>query len=379
LCRRLGVRPLWAFVAALPFIIPAPVVSSQLLETAGACIEPFVYVLLLWHLRQRPFAFGAVLSLAFLHREFTIFALPALLLVEAASGDLWARTNIRRAAWAAAGFGLVWLIVDDLKLRQSGASLGLQAASLAGQVCMAPGEWRGRAASVFTQALPVLFGGRSTRPLDFRMNSEVVGGYSIVGWVVALTLAAMTARLLVLWFRERRFGVGDALGAYLALVGIFVASVYSLSCNVIPGQPPLLRYVLLGLFLPIGCFAAFIHREPSSGLRKLAAGVFLAWAAVNLVDNLRLLRASVNEPPSNEHRVLADYLVTHQIRYARAIYWDAYAIDFLARERVIVASVDLIRIPDYQRRVDENDANAFNLPRIPCAGDRVASWCIQRP
>jgi hypothetical protein len=244
---------------------------------------------------------------------------------------------------------------------------------------MAPGEWRGRAASVFTQALPVLFGGRSTRPLDFRMNSEVAGGYSIVGWVVALTLAAMTARLLVLWFRDRRFGVGDALGAYLALVGIFVASVYSLSCNVIPGQPPLLRYVLLGLFLPIGCFAAFIHREPSSGLRKLAAGVFLAWAAVNLVDNLRLLRASVNEPPSNEHRVLADYLVTHQIRYARAIYWDAYAIDFLARERVIVASVDLIRIPDYQRRVDENDANAFNLPRIPCAGDRVASWCIQRP
>ena len=76
---------------------------------------------------------------------------------------------------------------------------------------------------------------------------------------------------------------------------------------------------------------------------------------------------------------LADYLVSHQIRYARAIYWDAYAVDFLARERVIVASVDLIRIPDYQRQVDDNAASAYNLPRIPCVGDRVASWCIQRP
>jgi hypothetical protein len=382
LCRRLSIRPLWAFVAALPFIIPSPVVASQLLETAGACVEPFVYILLLWHLRGRPFAFGLVLSLAFLHREFTIFALPALIVVEAASGELWARANVRRAAWAAAGFGLVWLIVDDLKLRQSGASLGLQAVSLAGQVCFAPGEWTGRAASVLTQALPVLFGGRSTRPLDFRMNSDVASGYSIVGWMIALALTAMTARLLVLWFRgrgERGFDTGDALGVYLALVGIFVASVYSLSCNVIPGQPPLLRYVLLGLLLPVGCFAAFIYREPSPMFRKLAAGVFVAWAAVNLVDNLRLIGASINKPPESEHRILADYLVSHQIRYARAIYWDAYAVDFLSRERVIVASVDLIRIPDYQRRVDENAANAYNLPRIPCAGDRVASWCIQRP
>ncbi len=74
--RRLGVRPLVAFAGALPFIVPAPVSASQLLETAGACVEPFIYVLLLWRLRQRPLAFGAVLAVAFLHREFTVFAVP---------------------------------------------------------------------------------------------------------------------------------------------------------------------------------------------------------------------------------------------------------------------------------------------------------------
>ena len=57
----------------------------------------------------------------------------------------------------------------------------------------------------------------------------------------------------------------------------------------------------------------------------------------------------------------------------------AYAIDFLSRERVIVASADLVRIPDYQQRVDEHGVSAYNLPRIPCRGEQVASWCIQPP
>jgi hypothetical protein len=110
------------------------------------------------------------------------------------------------------------------------------------------------------------------------------------------------------------------------------------------------------------------------------AGRVRVVGAVNLAGNVRLLRASISERPSNEHREIADYLVNHQIRYARAIYWDAYAIDFLSRERVIVASVDLVRIPDYQRRVDENDAHAYNLPRIPCTGGpQFASWCVQPP
>ena len=378
--RRLGLRPAVAFVAALPFIMPTPVVSSQLLETAGACVEPFVYVLLLWRLRHQPLTFGALLALGYLHREFTIFAVPALVLVEAASGELWSWVNIRRAARMAVGFGIVWLIVDDLKLHLSGAPLGLQAASLAGQMCLNPHEWTGRAVSVFTQALPVLFGGTFTRLQDFRMNTPATAGYAVVGWMVAASIAGMAARLLASWVRERRIDKGDGLAVYLALIGVFAAGAYPLSCNVIPGQPPLLRYLLFGLLLPIGCFAVFLRRERSRALRTALAGVFVLWAAVNLFDNVRLIRASVIEPPSNEHRVLADYLVSHQIRYGRAIYWDAYAVDFLSRERVIVASVDLIRIPEYQQRVDEHAVSAVNLARLPCdGGDKVASWCVQPP
>jgi len=85
------------------------------------------------------------------------------------------------------------------------------------------------------------------------------------------------------------------------------------------------------------------------------------------------------EPPGSEHRVLADYLVAHRIRYARAIYWDAYVIDFLTRERVITASVDIVRIPEYQKEVDLHGDAAVNLARLPCQGqERVASWCVER-
>jgi hypothetical protein len=376
--QRLGLRPLVAFVAALPFVMPAPVVASQLLETAGACVEPFVYVLLLWRLRHQAFAFGAVLAVGFLHREFTIFVLPSLVIVEAATGELSDRTTLRRAAWIAAGFGIVWLAVDAIKLRQSGASLGLQATSLAGQMCLAPDEWWGRAASVFTEALPALFGGTFTRLADFRMNTPVTAGSAAVGWMVTIALLGMTARLLLSWFSSRRLDRRDGFAVYLGLVAVFVVCAYPLSCNIIPGQPPLLRYILLGLLLPVGCFAVFMRHERSRALRAAAAGVFILWGAANFAGNVGLIQASVKEPPSHEHRVLADYLVNHHIEYARAIYWDAYAVDFLARERVIVASVDVIRIVDYQRRVDEHALSAVTLRRLPCTGgETVASWCVQ--
>src|SRR5205807_5837947 len=47
-----------AFVAALPFAMPTPAAGTYLVEAAGASIEPFVYVLLLWHMRRRPLVFG---------------------------------------------------------------------------------------------------------------------------------------------------------------------------------------------------------------------------------------------------------------------------------------------------------------------------------
>ena len=52
--------------------------------------------------------------------------------------------------------------------------------------------------------------------------------------------------------REPRPNAG--LGLYLALTGAFTVCAYPLSCNVAYGAPPVLRYLLFGLLIPVGLF-----------------------------------------------------------------------------------------------------------------------------
>ncbi|PYQ69933.1 MAG: hypothetical protein DMG04_26475 [Acidobacteria bacterium] len=383
----LRLRPALAFVAALPFVIPTPAAANHLLELAGACVEPFVYVLILWKLRRRPLAFGAVLAVAYLHREFAIFALPALVLVEWRHWMPLTPNGVTRAAWSAAGFAVIWLIVDDVKMHLAGGTLALQMASLRGQICLDRAGLIRHVRALLTEALPALYGARPMPLSAFRMNSPVATGWPIVGWIVLGALVVMLVRIVVARGRAAPHSCADGsfhsdskFGLYLACVGAFTACAYPLSCNTGPGALPLFRYLLLALLLPIGIAADFFQRERSALLRRVVASVIVLWAAANLFDNVRVVRAAVADPPGSEHRVLVDHLLDQRIRYARAIYWDAYVVDFLSRERVITASVDLIRIPEYQKEVDEHAAAAVMLERLPCKGrERVASWCIQRP
>jgi hypothetical protein len=276
-------------------------------------------------------------------------------------------------------FALVYLVVDDVKMHLSGGAAALQAAALRGQMCVDAGSLS-RVRALVTGAYPALLGGVPTILQQVRMNTPLVTGYTVVGWLVASTLALMLGRIVL----ARRAMPETAppepgFAAYLAWIGLFTAAVYPLSCAVVFGGPPILRYLLLGLLLPIGIAASFFRRERSARLRAAGAAVLVLWASVNLFDHLRLVRATVAEPPLNEHRVLADFLVEQRIRYARAMYWDAYIVDFLSRERVVVTAFDIMRIQEYQRQVDEHAAESWLLERLPCEGGlRIASWCVKR-
>jgi len=378
----MGLRPVPAFAAALPFIVPTPAVSTELLEFAGACVEPFVYVLGLWTLRRRPFAFGVLLAVAFLHREFTILAVPAIVFVELRRPGFWSTANARRAAWSLAGFALAWLVVDDLKLHLIGGGLIGQAASLRGQMCWTWPEISVRVRAAISEAVPILYGASRAPLASFRMATPVAAGSGIVGAIVGGTMLLMVVRIV----QSRRpadsraIATDQGFGAYLAWVGVFTICVYPLSCNVVLHAAPLLRYLLLALLFPVGLCASFLQRERSLRLRTIVVGVFVFWGAVNLWDNVRVIGEAVEHPPGSEHRILADYLLQQRIRYARATYWDAYVLDFLSAERVVVASVDIVRIPEYQTQVDEHAAAAVNLERLPCdAPRRIASWCVTGP
>jgi hypothetical protein len=383
--RSARLRPAIAFVAVLPFLIPTPAAAAYLVEAAGASIEPFVYILLLWHARRRPFALGLVLAFGTLHREFTLFALPALLLATIASRGirpLLRPASARFAGWTAAGAALVWLVVNDLKLRLGGGSLALQAVSLGGQICGDRLDLIARSRALVTQAVPTLFGGLPMPLSGVRLDTPVIAGSSVVGGAVLIALAGMAARTF--WLAARGGGNNsgadprdDDFGLYLAGVGACAAAAYPLSCSVIPTAPPLMRYLLLVLLLPIGLAVMFLRRERRPLLRTLAAAMFVSWAGFNLYDNVSVIRSARVTPPLNERRVLTDYLTTNHVRYARGMYWDAYVVDFMTAERVTTASVDLIRIPEYQQRVDAHSAEAVELVRLPCSGGvRIASWCV---
>ena len=73
-----GLRPFTALLASLFFVLAAPALAASLIETGGGNPEPFLYILLLWLLRGRPLAFGVVFGIGFLHREFTLYGLTAI-------------------------------------------------------------------------------------------------------------------------------------------------------------------------------------------------------------------------------------------------------------------------------------------------------------
>ena len=377
LVRQLRLPPGLAFVAALPFVIPSPATANQMLELAGANVEPFAYVLGLWMLRRRPVAFGLLLAVGYLHREFTIFALPAFLVADWREWTESIPASARRAALMAAGFLVVYVVVGLAKTGSGSGGIGLQAASLAGQMCLTWGDLVEHGQALVTEALPTLFGLLPAPLSAFRMTTTLVAGWPAMWWVAIAALVLSVARLGA---SARDGRARSGLAIYLALVGTFTALAYPLSCNVALHTPPLLRYLLLVILIPVGLAAWFFAREPSVLWRTLVAALLVVWSSANLLDNVRLIRASVADPPVSEHRQLVDYLLAHHVRYARAIYWDAYMVDFLSRERVITASTDIIRIQEYQDEVDAHAADAVTLQRLPCSGDeRVASWCVQRP
>jgi hypothetical protein len=368
----LRMRPAIAFVAALPFIVPTPILSAIFLQG----VEPILYILLLWMLRRRPWAFGALLAFGFLHREFTMYALPALAIVALAGVSFDALVTPARLARATVGFAAVWLVIDDARMHLSGNSLALEAQQLGRLVCLDGWSLGFRLRYVGTEVWPLLVGGVRA-PLDqYSTRSAAIVGSTAIGWLATAATLLLIIRVAWLW-RSRPRTPAVAFPLYLALVGAIGLAAYMLTCAY---EFPIVRYFYIGLLLPIGAFAAFIALERSVLAKRAAVAAFLIWAAANLADNARVIREASIHPEPNPHQELTDFLLSHEIRYARAGYWDSYIVDFLSKERVIVASVGPVRIPEYQQLVDEHGYAAVNIERMPCEGQlHVSAWCIQIP
>jgi hypothetical protein len=358
-------------------VLPSPFIAAHLTEAMGGNIEPFLFVVALWWLRRRPLWFGALLAAGFLTREFVAYVVPVLVIGDLWQGRLTQRDALLRWAAAAVAFFVVWEAVAALKpladLRGPGTrgsvetmAAGSQLSNLADRVAVRPAEIPGRLSAFVTDAAPRLVGARAIDDGVLRQGRDWL-------WPLILGAAAIgVARLAWLARRGPPFRI-PPLAWFLMGVGS-VAVVVFLITRPVENAP--LRYVLLGLYLPIGLTAAWLAVEPLRIVRAAVLVVVAACAVSAASDHVGLVRRVRAGEIADPMGTLARALEARGTRVARAEYWRAYRLTFLAQERVIVASTDYVRIEAYQRIADEAAAPVLR-DRACDGGEPVAAgWYL---
>jgi hypothetical protein len=372
--RDAGLRPALALVPALFFVLPAPGTAAHFLDASGGNVEPFLYALLLWVTRQRPVVGGVIFAVGFLHREFTVYALLALLAVEAARGILLTGAGARRRFVMLIVSAATWVVVQLLKLVASpmgpGSSFGggetrSNVEELSNRFCIDPSTVPGALSDMVTVHWPRLFGVQPQSLLNFAIDSTLWQGAS-VGWMVA-AVAVVVAIVAVGRgiARERGWRAADDFCAYLVLVGLLSAAGLVLArC----GHVEVMRYDLLSVLGLVGLGAWCLRAEPAPLVRWLWIAPACATVAIGGAASARLLNDYLVNRHVGAKRLIARQLEVRGVRFATSDYWLAYSLTFLTHERVIVASEDFVRIEAYQRMVEAHRDESVHVSRSRCDG-----------
>ena len=373
--RYAGLRPAVAWIPVLFFALPAPGTSAHLLEASGGNVEPLLYALLIWMTRNRPVWCGLIFGIGFLQREFTLYGLAALLVIDAIQGRLFTWPGIKARLAMLRVSAEVWIVAQLLRYSSSAAGPGTSitdlhrphsnVTELAQRVCLDPqmipvGFWR-----IITEHWPVLFGTRPQPMLDQAVASPLWQGLPY-GWIflaAALLIAAggVAGRLLRdrTWRREYDFC------AYLVLLGSFSIVGYVVGrC----GAVDLLRYELLSLGGAVGLGGWFLLAVDSPAVRRVWLACVCACALIAAVPGARLLYDYAAHPRVGAKRLVARHLEARGLKYATSDYWLAYSLSFLTNERVIVASEDFVRIATYATIVEQHPDEVVRILRRSCPG-----------
>jgi hypothetical protein len=92
----------------------------------------------LWLLRERPVAFGLLAGFAIAHREFSAYAITAVLAIDAVSGRAYSGQRMRDYLVAFGAMNVVRVAVELLKSRADLLGPGTAGAVLAASTCSSP-------------------------------------------------------------------------------------------------------------------------------------------------------------------------------------------------------------------------------------------------
>jgi hypothetical protein len=377
--RDAGLRPLVAAVPILFFALPAPVTASHFLHASGGNVEPFLYVLLLWITRHRPNVGGIVLGFAFLHREFSIYGLVALLAIEAANRSLFTRAGIVHRLKMLRTAAEVWIGVQFLSRYASAAGPGTSVADLyaapnnlaelMNRTCLDPRTVTDGGRLLFTSHWPLLFG---TAPVPLAESAiETTAWQGVPGaWLLfAITFALALAGALTGLLRTRRWLPEWTFPAYLILVGLLSVAGYIFGrCGVV--DPKTMRYELLSVMGAAGLGALYLVVTAGPRLRRTWIALALACAAVAASGHARLAADYVVQRPVGPKEMLVRHLQARGIKYGYADYWVAYYVSFVTREQVVLAANDFVRIKTYEPIVAAHAETAVRVARQGCEGGR---------
>lgn len=372
-------RPFLALIASSFFLFAPPLTASSLIE-AGANVGPLIYVPLLWLLRGRPLWLGAVLGFGFVNREFTIYALPVLLAADALQRRLAEPGRVRFWLMAAIAAVCTWQSLQSLKPYADMMGPGTRGSLIEGaaaaqltniseRIDIDPADLPHRAYVMVTHHLAGLFGARDV------VDNVASQGHGWIFWPFVMIVAVALLRATFEGWRHASYGRA-AFSFYLLGVGIVAAAVplVTRTAESIPA-----RYILLTLFIPIGAVGAALALEPRRLWRGVIASFVGLWLVSSASDHARQIARYAGGHEPNPKRALVEALLERNISVARSDYWRAYSTSFLSRERVKVASMDVIRISEYQRLADEAGSSLITIQQHSCpGGEPVAEWYLCR-
>jgi hypothetical protein len=380
LWRGAGLRPFYGLAAATFFAFAPPLTTAFLIQANGANIEPFLFLLILWFVRDRPLWFGVILGIGFRTREFTIYAVPVLLAAQLIDGRLFQSKTIRDWLLVAVAFSAVLAGVEGLKpfadLRGPGTHGPLTpGASLSAinnvseRATVIVSEIPARIRVMAAHRLPWLVGAQATD------DETAPQGRNWMVWPLAGGLAfAMLRTLTLVWRSGRRPSFSFAW--YVLGIGLMGAAGY-VATRVVAENTP--RYYLLALFIPVGVTAVFLASEPQVWLRRAMLALVIGWTVLSGVDHAHLFARYDGGREPNEPREMADALEARRLHVAQSDYWRAYKLTFLTGERVKVASTDLARIDEYQKLAASEGDQLFTIEPQPCVGgEHLATWFLCR-
>ncbi len=373
--------PIAALVAVAPVTLPGVTTTEDLNKAIGMNVEPLLFTLVLWLLRERPILLGVTAAVAVKNREFALYAIAALIAIDLLrdrSAALW-----RGRIVALVAFILTWSAVEILRQYSSPlgphtsfamlTDMGDNMSVAVGAMCLEPRLMLGDLWATTTGLLPVQLG----LVTDGRSTARVYGAQPLdAPWLWAPLVAVLACGALRGVLRARRLGLSSItwFGLYLIMVGVQAVVVYALTrCGHVSTFT--LRYTLLSLFIPAGAIALTLERETQKTVRAVIVGIVAVWIGVSALGYVTVVRVLSDVGPQGTYRRLANYLEGRGVQFIVTDYWTGYQVAFLTGER-IKALTNYERVHDYTLAVHANLDRAVEVRRVRegrCEGAEVVA------